>query len=196
MKKYGNKRNEIWKTRAKTIRILDQNFLRNIYVSRAKPIKMELTTMTIHTNSLTKGIVFVLIIKKTIIDKDRTFCTHLTNNDMKEKIKQIIMKWGENTSEGGIYWEKTIMEPIGDGSKHTYKDGDPLDACAEEILKLIKPMTEQERNIYKVKSINQDTGENMTTYVASFNMQRIEDEFADIISIEPLSPFEDLELLP
>jgi hypothetical protein len=47
--------------------------------------------------------------------------------------------------------------------------------------------------LYKVKSISQTTGSTITTYIATDSIAKIEQEVADIILIEPLTPFEEIE---
>jgi hypothetical protein len=47
--------------------------------------------------------------------------------------------------------------------------------------------------LYKVKSISQTTGSTINTYIATDSIAKIEQEVADIILIEPLTPFEEIE---
>jgi hypothetical protein len=49
-------------------------------------------------------------------------------------------------------------------------------------------MTKQK--LYKVVWINQETGAEMTSYVITTGMGRIEEEYGDIISVEPIINFE------
>lgn len=49
-----------------------------------------------------------------------------------------------------------------------------------------------EPKIYKVKSVNQETGEDMENYVIANSIADIEAEYADILSVEVLGTFDDL----
>jgi hypothetical protein len=48
------------------------------------------------------------------------------------------------------------------------------------------------KKLYKVTFINQETGNQIYNYVLAKNLQEIEDEYCDIIKIEPLTPFVEL----
>lgn len=50
------------------------------------------------------------------------------------------------------------------------------------------------KKLYKVKSVNQEGGNDMTTYVLAEGLGQVEGEFADIISVEPLEPLDDLTI--
>lgn len=49
-----------------------------------------------------------------------------------------------------------------------------------------------EPKIYKVKSVNQETGEDMENYVIANSIADIEAEYVDILSVEVLGTFDDL----
>ena len=51
----------------------------------------------------------------------------------------------------------------------------------------------EEKKLYKVTSINQETGGSMVTYVTARNLLEVEREFADIIKVEPLGPYYDVD---
>jgi len=53
-----------------------------------------------------------------------------------------------------------------------------------------------EKKLYKVKFINQISGEEVVNYFLAFSAEGVEEEVADIVSIEPLTPFEDLTIDP
>jgi hypothetical protein len=46
--------------------------------------------------------------------------------------------------------------------------------------------------LYKVKSISQMSGTEIITYIATDSIAKIEQEVADILLIEPLTPFEEI----
>ena len=48
--------------------------------------------------------------------------------------------------------------------------------------------------LYKVKFIRQDSGNEKTNYVLADDMKQIEDEYADLISVEPITD-DDFEII-
>ena len=49
------------------------------------------------------------------------------------------------------------------------------------------------KKLYKIQYVRQDTGVIVVTYALANNMGRVEEEFADIISVQPKT-YEDLEV--
>ena len=44
------------------------------------------------------------------------------------------------------------------------------------------------KRLYKVTYINQQTGNEITEYVLAQDLAEVEDDYADIVKIEPLTP--------
>ncbi len=48
------------------------------------------------------------------------------------------------------------------------------------------------KKLYLIEFVRQDTGNTDTHYVLADSIQRIEDEYSDLLMIKPLTPLEEL----
>lgn len=55
-------------------------------------------------------------------------------------------------------------------------------------------LEENDKKLYLVESVAQDTGERFIKYYLAHGLDHLEDEIADIVQIQPLTNFEDLTL--
>lgn len=58
----------------------------------------------------------------------------MKNKELKERVKEIVNRWGQYTSEGGIYWENYYPET-----------SDPEEKMAKEIVDLISKEIDEAR---------------------------------------------------